>query len=189
MRWLLPTHHAARQAGFIVPEILGAETSIVRDGWTAERFIEGRSASRGDLIHLMPQLRLLHQLTAGWHQRPEFASATDLISGAKSADVDLQALPVALRAEIVEAWRTLPRQRSVVHGDINPGNVLLSSKGPVLLDWDETRVDAAVFDLAAIGATSATDDMRAAQAWEIACCWRPEPERAQALAKDFMSDV
>lgn len=36
-----------------------------------------------------------------------------------------------------DAWRSLVGRDSVVcHGDVHPGNVLMSSNGPLLIDWD-----------------------------------------------------
>ncbi len=43
-----------------------------------------------------------------------------------------------LRSAIVEHgdWRSRVTARVVCHGDVHPGNIIQSAKGPVLLDWD-----------------------------------------------------
>lgn len=37
---------------------------------------------------------------------------------------------------------------SVLHGDLHPGNVLLGSRGPVVIDWTNARIGPAVEDVA-----------------------------------------
>ncbi|HEU5485804.1 MAG TPA: phosphotransferase [Microlunatus sp.] len=52
----------------------------------------------------------------------------------------------------------------LVHGDLHPGNVVLSARGPVLLDWtNHRRADRAV---------------DRALTWIILACFDPEPELA-----------
>lgn len=108
-------------------------------------------------------------------------------------DVDLNIMPKDLAQECLRSWRALKvLPQSVVHGDLNPSNILRGAKGEViLLDWDETRVDACVFDTAQITGRSGLSPaiLRAIDAWEIACSWSIEPEHAQRLAGVFMQSA
>jgi len=95
-------------------------------------------------------------------------------------------MPDDLVARCRAAWRRLDgRQMSVVHGDLNPGNCLIREDGRnVLIDWDECRHDYTVFDLAQV--TDPSSHLApAVNAWEIACSWHLEPERAKRLAEQF----
>lgn len=49
-------------------------------------------------------------------------------------------LPASLKKSLLNELSTLPEGDRVCHGDLHPGNVLISKSGPVVLDW----VDAAM---------------------------------------------
>jgi aminoglycoside phosphotransferase (APT) family kinase protein len=53
------------------------------------------------------------------------------------ADIDAAAR-AGLEAAIVRnaAWRRLDGAHVVCHGDVHPGNVMMTAAGPVLIDWD-----------------------------------------------------
>lgn len=44
-------------------------------------------------------------------------------------------LPEPQRAQALRLLETLPDGRSLCHGDFHPGNVLISARGPVVIDW------------------------------------------------------
>lgn len=44
-------------------------------------------------------------------------------------------LPEAQRAQVLNALETLPDGQALCHGDFHPGNVLISARGPVVIDW------------------------------------------------------
>jgi uncharacterized protein (TIGR02172 family) len=49
-------------------------------------------------------------------------------------------LPEKVRQEALRALELLPEDNKLCHGDFHPGNILLSSHGPVIIDWiDATR--------------------------------------------------
>lgn len=191
--WLGPMMGAAEAAGFAVPRLIPSRQGrLCEAGWTCEPYIEGRPFAPADLARIAGQVADLHRRTAALPQRPGFVGAVDLAAGAGSGgDVNLAAMPAPLAAACRAAWGALQGQPVLgIHGDLGPGNLLWTASGqPALLDWDEARQDAAVFDTGPCGADLAPPLRRALLAWEIACCWQPEPERAAALAEGFMADA
>ena len=77
--------------------------------------------------------------------------------------------------------------RCAIHGDLHPGNVVVTPAGVALIDWDEARMDYPAIDRAALG----TDRSRAARQLalraEIAACWNAEPQRARRLARRLVA--
>jgi aminoglycoside phosphotransferase (APT) family kinase protein len=59
-----------------------------------------------------------------------------------------EAARAGLQAAIARntAWRGLDGARVVCHGDVHPGNVMMTAGGPVLLDWDLMCVAPAGWD-------------------------------------------
>lgn len=78
---------------------------------------------------------------------------------------------------------------SVVHGDPGAANILINDQGVGFVDWDESRVDARVVDLAwlacDVSSLLSEEEQRVAlavaQAREVAGAWRPEPDYARRL--------
>lgn len=94
-------------------------------------------------------------------------------------------MPAPLVATIRDAWNAVKStERCVVHGDAGAGNAIITPAGDlVLIDWDEARVDAPLYDRG--GGVAA---IRARLAWEIAPCWHREPGYARLLAREFSLD-
>jgi Ser/Thr protein kinase RdoA (MazF antagonist) len=74
---------------------------------------------------------------------------------------------------------------AIVHGDPGPSNLRITVGGRVgLLDWDESRIDVTLLDLADLGVQT-LDDAHArratllAHAWEVANAWVAEPGYAR----------
>lgn len=187
LEWLTPVHKAAAQAGFIVPRLRRSHGgAVVVMGWTCEPWIDGRNATWSDLGALRMKVEKFHDFSALLGQRPGFASASDMMDCDRGGDCDLSLMPPALVGLCRAAWRDLSHQpQATVHGDLNPGNVKLLQNGQfALLDWDEARRDARVFDQEPMGrdpAAGITDP--AVMAWEIANAWRIEPDYARQLAQ------
>jgi aminoglycoside phosphotransferase (APT) family kinase protein len=132
-------------------------------------------------------LRRLHQVTAGWPQRPGFASTGDLLTANHGGDMDLTAMPVDIDAVAAcrQAWAQMKGvPEAVVHGDPGPSNIRIADEGVGLLDWDEARVGHVDVDLAELPFTdlppSRLSAARAAvTAWEAANSWIVEPSYAR----------
>ena len=94
-------------------------------------------------------------------------------------------MPAATVAACRRAWAALAgTPQAVVHGDLAPANIRVSSTGPGLLDWDEARVDYTDLDLAdlpdsGLAPARLSAARRAVAAWEAASGWRIEPGYAR----------
>ena len=154
-------------------------------GFVVLSWIEGRAPESADhWREVARQLRRIHDLTRAWPQRPTFASTVDLLRQHAGADVDLRLMPRDAVVLCRRAWSALiDASVSVIHGD-PLGNVLITSTGVVFIDWDESRVDASLLDLAdLVGDHLAPADLAiarpAASAWEAANAWVIEPDYAR----------
>ncbi len=187
--WLVPVFALAERSGFIVPgPMKSAHGRYVEDGWTCEPFIEGEMLRAEDMRGLGPPIAEFHAATRHIPQRPGFASAAELVVGDVGGDVDLRVMPAEIVARCRAAWSRIEgRPACVVHGDLQPGNLLRCEAGQVaLLDWDECRVDAALFDGMLVGLAADEAARMAALAWEVASCWTLEPDYARRLAARLM---
>ena len=188
LAWLMHVKHAADRVGLRVALPLPTATgAFSHDGWTMERFVAGECATRDQLETIAPKLDAFHKQTLRMPQRPGFANARDLIQHNMGGDIDLTSMPPELVSQCRAAWALVPEQPAcLIHGDVNPSNIIISEAGnPVLLDWDEARVDLATFDLLALEQRSDPVIRAGALAFEIAMCWCIETQRATALARDM----
>ena len=150
-------------------------------GLVVMTYLEGRPPeTEPDWGRVADTLRQLHRLTQGWPQRPGWRSSTDLLDAETGTRVDLRAMPPEGVVRCRAAWARLTgRERCVVHGDINPGNIRMTADRVALIDWDEAHVDVADLDLVlphnAAGLDDAAHDVaaQASAAWEAAVCWDP----------------
>jgi aminoglycoside phosphotransferase (APT) family kinase protein len=139
-------------------------------------------------------LRQLHRLTAGWPQRPGWRASTDLVHAESGTRVDLSTMPSEAVARCRAAWaRLVGRERCVVHGDPNPGNVRITADRVALIDWDESHVDVPDLDLvlphnaAGLDPDSLDVAAQASAAWEAAVCW--DPTGADTFAVERLAEV
>jgi len=210
--WAAAVAERARGAGLAASGYLATpDGRWAVGGVTLQAFVAGRPATVVERRAALPRLRAFHDATVGMRQRPGFASSTALLRRRHGGDVDLDAMPEGLVRLCRNAWRPLQgRPRAAIHGDLNADNVLVDGHGRIcLLDWDECRVDAALFDEAAWlddanrsaaaeppgpgpearttdapAANDERDDVRRARlAWEVAACWTLEPLHARRVAR------
>jgi Ser/Thr protein kinase RdoA (MazF antagonist) len=172
--------------GMRVPIVLSASDGRRHvDGVLVQSWLPGAAPAAGDWDIVASTLTRLHELTAGWPQRPGFASTRDLLTTVSGGDVDLAAMPAAAVSACRTAWSGLAgRPQAVVHGDPGPANIRIGPGGCGLLDWDEARVDYTALDLAELpGSPLPPGRLRAAQAaataWEAANGWIVEPSYAR----------
>ena len=178
--------------GFTVPTTVPADDGRRQvAGVVVQRWLPGRPPGSYDWPAVAKELRRLHEVTAGWPQRPDFLGTKELLHADVGADVDLTAMPADAVTACRAAWRALSNERAVVHGDPGGDNVRVDGDRIGLLDWDEARVDHPDLDLADMavpflsGARNRT--ARAAiDAWEAACSWQLEPSYARSRLAELM---
>ena len=192
LRWVADAMQEARAADFVTPEFVPSlRDNLAEDGVTVETFVEGSPATVKDLLGAQPRLERFHQLTRNWPQRPGFASSVHLLTAEKGGDVDLSQMPPDLVETCRAAWTLFVGEPvSVVHGDLNTANVLKTPDGRLaLLDWDEARLDASLFDTTIPQADGQQSHAltKALVAWEVAVCWHVEPGHARRQAKRLLT--
>lgn len=125
------------------------------EGTVVQTWLDGTSPSDRDWPAAAAALRTVHALTAGWPQRPGFASTRELLTSDRGGDVDLTQMACDAAAACRRAWATLDgTPEAVVHGDPGPANIRIAGTGVGLLDWDEARVDHTDLDLAELPAVT-----------------------------------
>ena len=155
------------------------------DGVVVQTWLDGAPPGPRDWPAVAAALARLHELTAGWPQRPGFASTRELLTAERGGDVDLTAMPRGAVAACRRAWARLDgRPQAVVHGDAGPPNIRVSAAGPGLLDWDESRVDYTDLDLTGLPGRhlppgTLAPARAAGIAWEAANGWIIEPSYAR----------
>jgi Ser/Thr protein kinase RdoA (MazF antagonist) len=168
------------RAGLAVPvPIPTKDGRLFASGVVVMTYVEGRSPeTEADWRRVAGTLRQLHQLTAGWPQRPGWRSSTDLLHADTGTKIDLGAMPPEGVARCRAAWARLTgRATCVIHGDPNPRNIRITADRVALIDWDEAHVDVPDLDLAlpynAAGFDAEAHDIaaQASAAWEAAVCW------------------
>lgn len=128
---------AVSQAGLPAPRVHGLERVEGRVGIVFER-IEGPSL----LAEVLRRPwragwvgRRLAEVQAALHARrvPGLGPLTDRLRWS----IDHAALPGPVRDEALAALARLPAGDAVCHFDVHPDNVLLTPRGPVVIDWAE----------------------------------------------------
>jgi len=186
IEWLVPVFGIAEQSGFAVPwPVRSANGRYVENGWMCELFLGGKAIGQVESAGLHLLLPGFQAATRDLRQRPGFLSARELCERDVGGDVDLRDMPAWLVALCRAAWlRVAGHEMCVVHGDLNGGNLIRMEDGRVgVVDWDESRVDAGVFDRHGCypGGCDEAVEM-AVLAWEVACCWGLEPDYAREMA-------
>ena len=172
------------KAGLAVPvPIPTTDGRLFADGLMVITYVAGaRPETEADWRRVADTLREVHRLTEGWPQRPGWRSSIDLLDVDAGTKIDLTAMPPEAVVRCRAAWRRLAgREMRVVHGDPNPGNILMTKDHVALIDWDESHVDVPDLDLGALpgnaaGLTPSAYDIaaQASAAWEAAVCWKDD---------------
>ncbi|MCT2588308.1 phosphotransferase [Actinophytocola gossypii] len=172
--------------GFTVPVTVPADDGRRHvAGVVVQTWLPGREPTSYDWPAVTRELTRLHALTAGWPQRPGFASTRALLTADAGGEVDLTAMPAEAVTACRAAWAALDGPHTVVHGDPQTANVRVGDAGVGLLDWDEARVDHPDLDLADLPDAELPFERNrvaraAVDAWEAAAGWRLEPGYARS---------
>ena len=127
--------------GLPVPRFYGETEVAGRPGLVYQR-LEG-----GSLLHELtarpwrvPQAaRMLARLHVSLH-RTSGTGLTSLPERLAQRIRSVDVLPPSLRAVALVLLKELPQGESLCHGDFHPDNILVTPRGPVIIDWaDATR--------------------------------------------------
>ncbi len=173
--------HLDRQGMTVPVPIPTMDGRHFAEGLVVMTYVEGGPPeAEADWRRVADTLHQLHRLTRGWPQRPGWRSSSDLLHAETGTRIDLGAMPAEAVARCRAAWARLAgRERCVVHGDLNSGNIRMTANRVALIDWDESHVDVPDLDLVlphnAAGLDDDTHDVAAQAwaAWEAAVCWDP----------------
>lgn len=153
-----PARHAAYEAmvaravevsGFPMPAARAVFEHDGRYGIIYER-VEGASLLR--MITSEPW-RLLHaaRLLARLHVAVHDCQASGLPSQLERMRSRIAAnslLPEALRERLLARLETMPSGDRLCHGDFHPDNVLMTPRGPVIIDWNDATCGVPAADFA-----------------------------------------
>jgi aminoglycoside phosphotransferase (APT) family kinase protein len=140
-------------AGVPSPAIYGVVQYADRFGVIYERIT---GASILDLLLADPDAVVpLAQQLAETHAALSTRHFTDLPTTRQRLAEDLNAagreggpLPADVREQALRALAALPDGTALSHGDYHPGNVLLSDRGPLVIDWENVRAGDPAADVA-----------------------------------------
>ena len=127
---------AVHEAGLPAPAVEGTVEVDGRSGIVFER-VEGPSML--ELLTSKPWklfrlARTLAELQAAIHS----CEAPELPSLRRRLEEKIRAvalLPTKTKEAVLEVLAELPDGRAVCHGDFHPDQIIMSSKGPIIIDW------------------------------------------------------
>jgi aminoglycoside phosphotransferase (APT) family kinase protein len=137
---------AASAAGVPVPATFGITVADGRPGLVMER-VDGTDLMTGLSSRpwrILGAARQLGALQARLHDAVAPADLRDLRPRLRDRIDDAPHLSRDLKSHVIGVLDDLPDGDRICHGDFHPGNVILSGRGPVIIDWtNATRGDAA----------------------------------------------
>jgi len=130
---------AVHKAGIPVPAVEGVVEVDGRVGIVFER-VEGTTMLE-DMMYRPWKLgryaRIMAELQAQMHSR-EIVALRSLREDLEEVIQNQAGMPDNVRHALVDALR-LPDGNSVLHGDFHPDNIIMSPRGPVIIDWPEAK--------------------------------------------------
>lgn len=130
---------AVHKAGLPVPAVEGVVEVDGRVGIVFER-VEGPTMLEDMMSQpwkLARYARMMAELQAEMHSR-EIAALPSLREDLEGVVGSQARMPENVR-HILEDALQLPDGNTVLHGDFHPENVIMSSRGPVIIDWSEAK--------------------------------------------------
>ncbi len=127
----------ARRAGLPVPRVFGVTRISDRPGIIMER-VAGNTMLSSIIswpVGIPRAARLLARLHIDMHAA-SVKGVPDAMPRLERAVGSVPSLPDSLRRPVLDALSRLPHGQSLCHGDLHPGNVIMSPAGPVIIDWD-----------------------------------------------------
>ena len=161
---------AAQTLGISVPAVGDIVHVKDRVGLVFER-IDGPSMMDLLTLHqdaVPSSARQLAELQATFHAAGSPLELPDQSETLANRISDSELLSPEMRARALEALARMPVEGKLCHGDFHPGNIMLSDRGPVIIDWiDATRghpmADIARTSLLFLGHLETSDEADAAK--------------------------
>jgi len=140
---------AVHKTGLPVPSArdivrIGARDCVVLD------YVEGPSMwerMQDDGASVVPLARLLASIQTDIRATIAPVGVPDLHDRLLAKINDVPHLSAAGRADAEAMLGELPRERTLYHGDLHPGNVLMTPDGPVVIDWFDTAAGSGTADM------------------------------------------
>ena len=143
------TAHAINEVGIAAPRAFKVVEVEGRKGIVYER-VDGPSML-DSLARRVYKLGEYARTLARLHLEMHRAAPAGLPGQRQELEGAIQhaaALPDDLRSPILETLAGLPDGDRLCHGDFHPGNLILSSGGPVVIDWTTARLGHPAADVA-----------------------------------------
>ena len=114
------------------------------DGPSMTDLLLADPGSIDELAHTLAQLHATMHLPAPGSVLPR--QRDNLLRNIDSISATL--LPATLKEKVSQTVQELPDGDVVCHGDYHPGNVIMSSRGPVPIDWENASLGSPEADVA-----------------------------------------
>lgn len=138
-----------QEAGVAVPTIYDAIEVDGRRGIVYERI---KGPALDTLLKKQPwRVRRVARIMAETHAAMMRHTVRGLPSQRERLERSVSsvtALPPSVREHILARLHRLPDGSVLCHGDLHPGNILLSERGPVVIDWENASLGSPVADVA-----------------------------------------
>lgn len=102
---------------------------------------------REDVASVVPLARLLASIQIDIRATVAPAGFPDLHDRLLAKINDVPDVTATERADAAAMLEDLPRERTLYHGDLHPGNVLMTLDGPVVIDWFDAAAGSATADM------------------------------------------
>jgi len=127
---------AAHTAGLPVPAVEGVVELDGRTGIVFER-LDGTTIDGPKLV--MPWILARYaRISAELHVAMHSCELPEAISQRERLEQDIRkapGLPADTREAVLKVLQQLPDGNALCHNDFHPGNVIISSRGPIIIDW------------------------------------------------------
>ncbi|MBT8241512.1 MAG: phosphotransferase [Acidimicrobiales bacterium] len=140
---------AARTCGVPAPEVvdvieLDGRPAIVFERIDGPSMWERMLAHPADIDQLAVQVAAVHREI---HAAGIPSGVPDLIERMCMKIGEARTLGDDAKDEACTIARALPRGAALLHGDLHPGNILLSPNGPVVIDWFDATIGHPIADV------------------------------------------
>ncbi len=142
------------EAGLPVPEVgeiveidgrLGQVYERIEGGSMAEALLGALEADPDAVIRLAHVFAEVHAEIHACDGLPDLPPQRQLLS---TAIRGVPILPPELKEAVLEALEEMPEGDRLCHGDFHPFNVLLSPRGPIVIDWNNAHIGNPLEDVA-----------------------------------------